>query len=194
MMTGQKLRTMILSFSTKINGKPSYFIEKIWEGLLRNVFENDIDYIDYMSRHEEVFGKNWDFIPDETERMTSGKIHTIREDKKDRWQTGTKIDFFINTYQKNMFRFAPVLPVVSVQKIEIKWFDDGKIKQVSVFIDGKIYGTVCYNFGVNVTELYKRKKLDLLAQNDGFDTIEDFFAYFNEDFKGKLIHWTDLKY
>ena len=81
-----------------------------------------------------------------------------------------------------------------VQKIEIKWFDDGKIKQVSVFIDGKIYGTVCYNFGVNVTELYKRKKLDLLAQNDGFETIEEFFAYFNEDFKGKMIHWTDLKY
>lgn len=185
---------MILGFSTQLNGKPTYFVEKIWEGLLRQILSTDHEYIIHLDWHEELFGKEWDFIPEETERMNNPKIHTIREDAKDRWKPGTKIDFFINCRQKNMFRFAPVLPVVSVQKIEIKWFDDGKIKQVSVFIDGKIYGTVCYNFGVNVTELYKRKKLDLLAQNDGFETIEEFFAYFNEDFTGKLIHWTDLKY
>ena len=33
-----------------------------------------------------------------------------------------------------------------------------------------------------------------LAQNDGFDTIDDFFAYFSENFKGVIIHWTDKIY
>jgi hypothetical protein len=33
-----------------------------------------------------------------------------------------------------------------------------------------------------------------LAQNNGFDTVKDFFEYFNKDFKGKIIHWTDFKY
>ena len=33
-----------------------------------------------------------------------------------------------------------------------------------------------------------------LAKNDGFESVEDFFAYFNKDFKGKIIHWTDLQY
>jgi hypothetical protein len=28
---------MILSFRTQLNGKPTYFVEKIWDGLLRNV-------------------------------------------------------------------------------------------------------------------------------------------------------------
>lgn len=28
----------------------------------------------------------------------------------------------------------------------------------------------------------------------GFDSVKDFFRYFNKDFKGKIIHWTDLKY
>ena len=33
-----------------------------------------------------------------------------------------------------------------------------------------------------------------LAINDGFESLKHFFEYFNEDFEGKIIHWTDLKY
>jgi hypothetical protein len=33
-----------------------------------------------------------------------------------------------------------------------------------------------------------------LAINDGFETVEHFFRWFNEDFSGKIIHWTDLRY
>lgn len=79
-----------------------------------------------------------------------------------------------------MFRFAPVLPVVSVQEIEIvydKMF--GKKLHPDVLIDG--------------VRLHPMK-LDELALKDGFDTVEDFLAYFDIDFKGKIIHWTELKY
>ncbi|MFV8364797.1 hypothetical protein [Flavobacterium sp. XS1P27] len=176
---------MILSFSTQLNGKPTYFIEKIWEGLLRTVFKDDEEYIDHLKAYEEQFGKHWDYLPEEQERMTNPKIHTIREDKKERWKPGTKIDFFINCRQKDMFRFAPVLPVVSVQKIEIKWIGFNNGFRPCIWIDKKLI--------YDIAEINKKLMLEL-AQKDGFDTIEDFFAYFNEDFTGKLIHWTDLKY
>ena len=33
-----------------------------------------------------------------------------------------------------------------------------------------------------------------LVQNDGFASISDFLKFFNKDYTGKIIHWTDLKY
>lgn len=33
-----------------------------------------------------------------------------------------------------------------------------------------------------------------LALNDGFESVKQFFQWFNEPFVGKLIHWTDSKY
>lgn len=179
---------MILPFSTQINGKPTYFVESIWEGLMRYIFEEDKEYISYLNLHKRTFGDYWDWFPEDHQRLENPKIHTIREDKKDRWKAGTKIDFFINCRQKNMFRFAPVLPVVSVQKVEIKWIPltipSGE-KRPWVRIDGKSIFTI---------EHFITEEMNQLAKNDGFDTVEDFFAYFNEDFTGKIIHWTDLKY
>jgi hypothetical protein len=166
---------MILAFSTQINGQPTYFVEKIHVGLR---IENKVGVC------EDHYSKDYNFI---VKRNCKAKIHTIREDKNDRWQPGTKIDFFINCRQPNMFRFAPVLQVVSVQMFELYW-DDSKIteeKKPVVWIDDMIF----YD-----KECNQDKGLLQLANNDGFDTIEDFFAYFNTDFKGKLIHWTDLRY
>ncbi len=40
----------------------------------------------------------------------------------------------------------------------------------------------------------KIEEVNQLAINDGFNSVDDFFQYFNTDFTGKLIHWTDLKY
>lgn len=180
---------MILPFSTQMNGKPTYFVEKIWEGLLRHIVPTDNEYIAHLNWHEELFGKQWDFIPEETDRMTNPKLHTIREDKNDRWKEGNKIDFFINCRQKDMFRFAPVLPVVSTQKIEIVWVELFGNNVAHVFIDKEFIAKV--KFG---SEMMVTGNMLQLAQNDGFDTIEDFFSYFNKDFTGKIIHWTDLKY
>lgn len=191
---------MILPFSTQINGKPTYFIERIWEGLMRNVFEDDTEYQQYLRIHRMRFRKYWDWFPDGHPRLENPKVHTFREDKNDRWKEGNKIDFFINCRQKDMFRFAPVLPVVRTQKVEITWkenefsfkylgleFDRSCI----IKIDNRFFGDVYLSDGKVLTSSYN---LPELAMNDGFDTLEDFLTYFNEDFNGKIIHWTDLKY
>ena len=33
-----------------------------------------------------------------------------------------------------------------------------------------------------------------LAKNDGFNSLDEFFAWFNKDFTGTIIHWSNLKY
>jgi hypothetical protein len=176
---------MILPFSTQLNGKPTYFVERIWEGLLLHYFQDEEEYVQFMNNHKERFGTNWDWFPDEDQRLTNPKIHTIREDKNNRWKPGTMIDFFINCRQKNMFRFAPQFSVVSVQEIFMTYYHSDVIK-----------------ISVNERELFGHHERLELALNDGFDTWEDFFNYFypiiqkSEDkcFTGKIIHWTDFKY
>ena len=167
---------MILPFSTQLNGKATYFVEKISKTIKSLLFAKN-----------PPAGFGSEFIPENfcyvQYAYCKPKLHTIREDKKDRWKVGAKIDFFINCRQKDMFRFAPVLPVISIQKVEIyhnaqsMWNDT--IARPTIYIDG-------YDLHPD--------KIRQLAQNDGFDTIEDFFAYFNKDYVGKLIHWTDLRY
>lgn len=172
---------MILPFSTKMNGKPTYFVERIHKCFsLKEVYM--IAGLD-PSIH---YPKDYNFIAKD---KLPAKLHTMREDEKDRWKAGNKIDYFINCRQKDMFRFAPVLPVVSTQKVEIRWYELFDKKMVRVFIDNKSFACVKFDGIMIVTG-----EMLLFAKNDGFDTIEDFFAYFNEDFKGKIIHWTDLRY
>lgn len=166
---------MVLPFSTQLNGKPTYFVEKIQAGLVQEQRFKELNILDFEP-------ENFDFdyflncIP---------KIHTIREDKNDRWKAGTKIDFFINCRQPSMFRFAPVLPVVSVQELLMTYYHSDII-QISV--GGR--------------ELFSYTERMEFAINDGFDSWEDFFNYFYPKikaspqgvYKPKLIHWTDLRY
>lgn len=155
---------MILPFSTELNGKPTYFVEKIQKALTDTDFFSTPEIVPY----EFKFDYYKSCIP---------KLHTIREDKNNRWKPGVIIDFFINTRTKDMFRFAPRIPVVSTQKIVIRHQEI--MNDANITIDGMVLN-------------YSQK--EHLAQNDGFDSLKDFFAYFNEDFEGKIIHWTDFKY
>lgn len=160
---------MILPFSTQLNGKPTYFVEKINQCLRRI---NGIDFQDQLMPSNFDYKKYFKVHP---------KLHTIRDDKNNRWKPGVMIDYFINCRQPNMFRFAPRLPVVSTQEIEIENYTDTGVwfKDAVVSIDGSYLN---------------RGEVEKLAQNDGFDTVDEFFEYFKEDFKGKIIHWTDLRY
>lgn len=118
------------------------------------------------------------------------KLHTIRAGN--RWEAGMDIHFAINPRSKNYFQFAPVMECTSVQEIELRWWkpehpeqyindydDASNMRYCDVYVDGKLMSTG-----------YVKK----LAQNDGFDSVEQFFAWFNKDFKGQLIHWSDLRY
>ncbi len=170
---------MILSFSTRFpNGKPTYFIQKIWNGFIDQNVLNGILARGFFSEYTEKFNSNWD-----TKEGLHPKITTIRKDEHNRWKPGMKIHFVINNRSKNFFQFAPVIDCKSVQKIEIEYTNFSK--DPIIVIDG----THFYNEKIGIDHGVKQ-----LAQNDGFDSVDDFFEYFNTDFTGKIIHWTDLKY
>lgn len=183
---------MTLPFSTQLNGKPTYFVEKIWKGLpLTELSIEDYEYNwDNSSKHSTHlvdWTKYWSEKP---------KFHTIREDKNNRWKAGKDIHFYINNRTKNAFQFAPVLPVVSTQ--EIFMTRRGSMLEISIAkVDSYIGGD---DFQLDAFQQGE------LALNDGFDEYDDFRNYFLEAikkngketgnywFKGKIIHWTDLRY
>lgn len=181
---------MILPFSTQLNGKPTHFVERIHIGLIEhNLWAGGFDAI-FAHRGYSMNALN----------EKNAKIHTIREDKNDRWKVGTNIDFFINCRQKDMFRFAPVLPVVSTQKIEFIWKENTenhtclgtKFDRIcTIKIDDNFYGDA---YLLNDSVVSSSYTIPTFANNDGFDTPDELFAYFNKNFKGKIIHWTDFKY
>ena len=170
---------MTLAFSTQLNKIPTYFVEKILSGLHKYSlipFERFYKLkCNYYSNCTNGDYKNLNVI-------FKPKFHTMRVDEHDRWKVGTLIHFVINNRTTIRYQFAPVLKCISTQKVEIKYFYNkakDKFSTPVVMIDGKI--------------LYKQE-VDELAINDGFESTKDFFAYFNTDWSGKLIHWTNKKY
>lgn len=179
---------MILSFSTQLNGKPTYFVEKIWQG-----FPESDQYIEEWFTDGKIY-QQYDFHPDAY--GMSPKIHTIREDKAERWKPGMMIDFFINARKKDMFCFAPRINVISIQ--EIFMTRRGSMLEITIAKDGSYIGGDDFYLDACIH--------GKLAINDGFDEYNDFRNHFinvieengkktgNYWFKGKIIHWTDFKY
>lgn len=166
-------------------GNPTYFVDKVYKSLLLNSkVTTDIasDYFNdvistYLSHNHYVDFKK--IIP---------KHHTIRSGQ--RWKKGDKIHFQQwagKPYKSKCIQFAPVLECVSVQKISIHWYEDPPEYHpwVSVDVD---------NFNQSANAGLDEGSLGRLALNDGFNSVEDFLKYFNEDFEGQIIHWTNLRY
>jgi len=107
------------------------------------------------------------------------KLHTIRFDIKDRWKQGNKIHAVYNNRSKSQYQITPVFLCKGVQKIKITYTAFEDMKWPLILIDG-----------VPI----RAKKIEMLAINDGFDSAADFLAWFNTDFEGKIIHFTDLRY
>jgi hypothetical protein len=104
------------------------------------------------------------------------KVHTIREDKKDRWKEGNLIHFAtgVRTPKMNIFRTQRC---EGIQKIKIVWRDGALYPEID--IDGR---------RISINEQHT------LARNDGFEKPNDFYDWFNTNFEGKIIHWTTFKY
>lgn len=170
---------MIAGFSTKIKEKETHFVSKIWSGLIKN----GLATIEQLKEYELLYHLNYckDLNIDPSAKP---KLHTLREDSKNRWKVRLIIDFFINCRKEDMFRFAPKVQVLGIQNVFITRNDLGKSM---VFIDGKL-------FYLQDWSLEHKYKMLHFAQNDGFETTEEFFEYFDTDFNGKIIHWTNLKY
>lgn len=110
--------------------------------------------------------------------LSKSKIHTIRADKNDRWKIGNTIQFatgvrtkFYNCFLRGVCLF--------VQKIEISYLDDPNYKFPTILIDGV---------------LITRGEFSQLVKNDGFDSTDEFLEWFDADFSGKIIHWTNKIY
>jgi len=170
-------------------GEPSHFIEKIWAGFASSDFlweKRDGQWA------TEIFKEKWpyaDSVEDPNHwwypfMSCKPKLHTIREDVRDRWHHGRIIHFMQWTgkpYYSKCYHFAPLIPCMGFQTIEIEYLGGKPI----VVIDHRHF----YNPMVGVD-----RGILQLAQNDGFETIDQFFRWFKADFKGKIIHWTDLRY
>lgn len=178
---------MVLPFSTKLNGKTTFFIEKIWLGLIEHGFQSYSECNQYQKKHLSRFGDLWDHDEDKNliTRQTP-KIHTIRMDAGGFWRPGMKIHFVINNRLKTRFQFAPVLQVVSVQEITIISEEFNGTRWDCVMVGDRML-TFC--------------ELQSLAINDGFNSAKEFFAYFTNNWKdkrftftGKIIHWTNKSY
>ena len=179
MIWREKIDMATLGFSThfpeRMGNKPTNFVGKIWQGLIDHLgYENSItsshigEYVmDANDKALELFNfRKGEFIP---------KFHTIRADKKNRWKVGDKIHMVVFNRTKNRFQFAPILEVKGIQHILIYNNTGHEI----VYVDNRAL---------------RRSDKEILAKNDGFDSVEHFFQWFNEDFTGKIIHWTELKY
>ncbi|AQW92951.1 hypothetical protein [Elizabethkingia anophelis] len=171
---------MLLPFSTIINNKPTYFVEKIWAGFALNQVDTSGVKLEHIDRaYYEAYGDS----PFDYESDFKPKLHTIRRDNYDRWKSGVLIDYFINARKKNMFRFAPRVPVVSKQRIFMTYLPQCGLG---------------FRVSINGRQLAE-DEVEQLAFNDGFEAVEDFEDYFiaqmeNDEYSGKIIHWTNLKY
>lgn len=177
---------MTLPFSTHMSGNPTHFVEKVWTGL---IIETDLKLADYKKFTIKSIDQLGEPMSDYQETLITPKLHTIRTDEKDRWKEGRDIHMVINNRTPKRFQFAPVVKCLSVQKIQIKHFE----ASVEVEIDDEPFGLV-YHHGLDEGVYEWTNTLEKLAVNDGFDSVEAFFKYFDKDFTGKIIHWTNLKY
>ncbi len=118
-----------------------------------------------------VIGFKPQFVP---KIMDGTKKHTIREDKTNRWKVGMKMHMATGVSTKKYHEF---------NRESCKGIESIIIRRV-----GSIAGIFVAG------ELLSKNEAYYLALRDGFDSLEDFFKWFNKDFEGKILHWTDFKY
>jgi len=79
-----------IRFKTEINGKPTYFVEKIWAIVQFRFSETTIHGKRYLmpSEYFECLDRGFqNMLP------FKPKLHTFRKDKNNRWYAGMMIDF-----------------------------------------------------------------------------------------------------
>jgi len=124
------------------------------------------------------------------EKILSGqKIHSIREDKKGRWKPGMSIHMAYGVRTKFYDCFCDKHKCKSTQSIKINHYPTGyPMISREVIIDGELF------YKLDGFSARGSERMEQLAKNDGFDSVEDFFQWFSRDFKGEIIHWTDFRY
>lgn len=136
-----------------------------------------------LSFAQEINGKPNHFV----EKIRAGfKVHTIRRDVQNLWHAGMPIELVINIDTPACYQFAPVVYCIRVQRISIRHLETEEVDARKETVTRK-------EIWIDDRLLTQQEEMRLIA-NDGFDSPAEFYAYFDQDFKGKLIQWTDLKY
>lgn len=182
-----------LGFATEIKGEKTNFVPKILHSLIKNGFVENDHTIQMLIQAMEIKsekvdkGIEWDLnkivkeIPLTSEIFNlHPKHHTIRVDASDFWKEGMKIHMVIFNRSEYRFQFVPVIKCKGTQAVKIIYNDYPHIEVAGVKYFP--WNTPDYVF------------IQRLAINDGFKSVEDFFKWFDEDFTGKIIHWTDIRY
>jgi hypothetical protein len=169
---------MVLNYKTTFPwGAPTLFREKIWKGVVNTeagakTTMRGQSMKDYLKVEEDLHPK----------------IHTIREDVHQRFQPGMDLDHCYYPYTKHRDTFLRY-KCLWVQPILIKYLAECTEGDIEAATTGVYAPTVM----IGGRPLSQDKVKDL-ALNDGFSTVEDFFRYFNSDFSGRIIHWTNVRY
>lgn len=116
------------------------------------------------------------------------KLHAIESGKK--YKAGDIAKPISVSPDGKEFQFAPELKIVSVQDIEISYDRKSDPRWAHVVIGG-VMGIIFPYLFINE---YENTSLEAIVENDGFESIDQFFQYFNEDFEGQILHFTDLRY
>lgn len=120
-----------------------------------------------------VLGFKQQFVP----KIIDGtKIHTIRRDEHRRWQKGVRIHFATGVRTKDYKQFK-----VGVCKFNQAIHTEASTRSVWLGLNGGMHKLSAIG-------------VDLLAKNDGFDSTDEFWQWFSEDFQGVIVHWTDFVY
>ena len=171
---------MVLGFKQyfdKDKTKPTYFREKILCGAGYAVAQNE-------ETNEEWIFKPKDYHLKAIQQIgnINPKLHTIREGN--RWKEGDLIHMAYGVRTKNYQQFNKGIPelerVKSVQKVEIFYGEKFGAFQAALV-------------AVNDRVLNERER-KVLAINDGFKNLDYFYFWFNKNFIGQIIHFTDLRY
>lgn len=121
-----------------------------------------------------ILSYNKRFVP---KWLTGQKKHTFRKDPHNRWHAGLVAQFATGVRTPHYTCFME-RPCTGTQKIIIE-HNVHALGDVVVVVDERIIS---------------EEEIKTLSFNDGFDTVEEFFNWFDEDFIGKIIHFTELRY
>lgn len=172
-------------------GQPNYFVEKIWGGLSCHAGLKTDYYNNYIFRG----CKGWDNpLVDKGEYFNfHPKLHTIRHDPHGRWKQGMKIHPVINNRTPQRFQFAPTMICTGIQYVHVEHSGQGRSVCVGNNPDYSDCAPIYFEDDDNDT-VHGQNEMEVLALNDGFESVDQFFAFFKEDFRGKIIHWANLTY
>jgi hypothetical protein len=159
----------VMTFATKFPayhpnaGQPTHFVEKIFAGLA----ETDNTW---------TMPKEFTNYDIHVYYNTTPKVHTIREGH--RWKVGDIFSPRIWSGRPYFSKQIIISPDIEVKKV---W-------------DFEIWGTGVISIQTNMlNELREGISCERIAQNDGFDDVKDFLAWFKypKPFTGQIICWND---